>query len=135
MRISLSLKALAADPWLDAVAGFVVGQRLNGTVTKMMTFGAFVEIAPGMEGLVHVSELGAGRRINHPREVVKLGEAVEVTILQIDPEKRRIGLSMGAKERMEEADNAEHGRTMTAAPAKLGTFADLLAKAQDKKKR
>ncbi len=135
MRISLSLKALASDPWKEAVASLMVGQTLNGTVTKMQTFGAFVEISPGLEGLVHISELGAGRRINHPREVVKLGEAVSVTILQIDPEKRRIGLSMTAGERAEESANAEHGRAMTAAPAKLGTFGDLLAKAQDKQKK
>ena len=67
--------------------------------------------------------------------VSKLGQTVEVTILQIDPEKHRIGLSMAASERAEEAANAEHGRAATQAPAKLGTFGDLLAKASEKNKK
>ncbi|MBL9017577.1 MAG: S1 RNA-binding domain-containing protein, partial [Myxococcales bacterium] len=61
-RIALSLKALATDPWQEAATGFTVGQRVKGTVTRLLAFGAFVEIAPGVEGLVHISELGAGRR-------------------------------------------------------------------------
>src|SRR4051812_45091679 len=69
-RISLSLKALATDPWRDAAATLVEGARVRGKITRLSQFGAFVEIAPGIEGLVHISELGAGRRINHPKEVV-----------------------------------------------------------------
>ena len=82
-RIALSLKSLATDPWQEAAAAFTVGQRVKGKVTRLMAFGAFVEIAPGTEGLVHISELGAGRRINHPKEVVSPGQAV-VTLINPD---------------------------------------------------
>jgi len=132
MKISLSLKALAEDPWRQATAQLVEGATVRGTVTRLQPFGAFVELAPGIEGLVHISELGAGRRINHPREVVKLGEQIEATVLALDPERHRISLSMAASARSEEAQNAAEGRAAAQAPAKLGTFGDLLAKAQNK---
>ena len=133
-KISLSLKALAEDPWRAATAGLVEGATLRGTVTRLQQFGAFIEIAPGIEGLVHISELGAGRRVNHPKEVVKVGQEVEVTVLGVDAEKRRVSLSMGASARNEEAQAAEHGRAMAQSPQKLGTLGDLLARAQQKKK-
>lgn len=126
-RISLSLKALANDPWRDAIAGFHEGQRVKGKITRMQPFGVFVEIAPGVEGLVHISELGAGRRINHPKEVVNAGDEIEAVILGIDAEKRRIALStQGTKDGSPE-EIAEAQKTH-AAPGKLGTFGDLLAK-------
>ena len=93
-RISLSRKALERDPWKDAVERFPAGSRVQGRVMRLETFGAFIEVAPGLEGLAHISELGAGRRINHPREVLSLGQDVEVTVLGVDPEKRRISLSL-----------------------------------------
>lgn len=133
-RIALSLKALEADPWIEATKALVVGGTVTGKVTRLQPFGAFVEIAPGLEGLVHISELGAGRRVNHPREVVKLGQDVEVTILAVDADKHRIGLSMAASGRAEEVAAVEHGRAMQRAPQSLGTFGDLLAKATSKKK-
>lgn len=127
-RIALSLKALATDPWQEAAAGFTVGQRVKGKVTRLMAFGAFVEIAPGVEGLVHISELGAGRRINHPKEVVQPGQEVEATILRVDPGERKIALSMAAS-----ADGSpeevEAAVRQHAAPTKsFGTFGDLLSK-------
>ena len=126
-RISLSLKALATDPWRETAAAFTPGQRLKGKITRLMQFGAFVEIAPGIEGLVHISELGAGRRINHPKEVVSPGQEVEVSILRIDTDERKIALSMAASEDGTAAEVAEAVKSQ-AAPAKLGTFGDLLAK-------
>jgi small subunit ribosomal protein S1 len=126
-RIGLSLKALQADPWLESTRNLTTGGRVRGTVTRLQPFGAFVEIAPGVEGLVHISELGAGRRLNHPKEAVKVGQEVEVEILAIDPEKRRLSLSMGAAERSAEREQLDEARAMAPqAPAKLGTFADLL---------
>lgn len=127
-RIALSLKALATDPWQEAATGFTVGQRVKGTVTRLLAFGAFVEIAPGVEGLVHISELGAGRRINHPKEVVQPGQEVEATVLRIDPAERKIALSMAAS-----ADGSpeevEAAVRQHAAPTKsFGTFGDLLSK-------
>ncbi|MBA3500265.1 MAG: S1 RNA-binding domain-containing protein, partial [Deltaproteobacteria bacterium] len=125
-RISLSLKALVDDPWKDASRGFTEGQRVKGTVTRLQPFGAFVEIGPGIEGLVHISELGANRRINHPKEVVAVGQEVEAVILQIDPEKRRIGLSMSASNDSGTAEDVASAKPQT--PHKLGTFGDLLSK-------
>ena len=69
---------------------------MKGKITRLQPFGAFVEIAPGVEGLVHISELGAGRRINHPKEVVSEGQEVEASVLSIDHDKRRLSLSLGA---------------------------------------
>ncbi len=121
-RISLSLKALAADPWRDAVAHLAQGARVKGKITRLQPFGAFVEIAPGVEGLVHISELGAGRRINHPKEFVSVGQDVEAVVLSVDHDKRRLSLSMGASTDA----SAEDVAAAPAAPAKLGTFGDLL---------
>jgi small subunit ribosomal protein S1 len=125
-RISLSLKALASDPWRDAAATLVEGARVKGKISRLQPFGAFVEIAPGVEGLVHISELGAGRRINHPKEVVSVGQDIEAVVLSIDLERRRIGLSMASSTDGNAEDIAEVARSH--APAKFGTFADLLKK-------
>lgn len=94
LRIGLSMKALADDPFIDALREIQIGETLNGQVTRLMDFGAFVEIAPGVEGLVHISELDAGRRVRHPSDVVQVGDAVEVQVLTLDPQKRQIALSM-----------------------------------------
>jgi small subunit ribosomal protein S1 len=121
-RVSLSLKALASDPWQDATARLSEGARVKGTVTRLQPFGAFVEIAPGVEGLVHISELGAGRRINHPKEVVSVGQQVEATVLALDHERRRLSLSMAASTDASPEEIAAAPR----APQKLGTLGDLL---------
>jgi small subunit ribosomal protein S1 len=126
-RIGLSLKALASDPWQDASKTLKEGSRIKGKIVRMQPFGVFVEVAPGIEGLVHISELGAGRRINHPREVVEEGQEVEVSVMGIDPERRRVSLSMSA------TDGATADEIAAAAPrqqpsAQLGTLADRFAK-------
>jgi small subunit ribosomal protein S1 len=123
-RIALSLKALANDPWQDATARLAEGVRVTGTVTRLQPFGAFVEIAPGVEGLVHVSELGAGRRIHHPKEVVAVGQTVEAVVLAIDNERRRLSLSMAASKDASAEDIAE--APSARAPRTLGTLGDLL---------
>jgi small subunit ribosomal protein S1 len=125
-RISLSLKALATDPWRDAAATLVEGSRVRGKITRLQPFGAFVELAPGIEGLVHISELGAGRRIHHPKEVVSVGQAIEAAVLSVDHERRRIALSMAASNDATAEDVAVAAKAHT--PAKLGTFGDLLKK-------
>jgi small subunit ribosomal protein S1 len=93
-KIALSLRALAKDPWSDAESQFPVGATVKGRVTRVQPFGAFVELAPGVEGMVHISELGAERRVNHPNEVLNTGDEVEATVLNVDLEQRRIGLSL-----------------------------------------
>ena len=126
-RISLSLKALGNDPWSDAVAKLAEGQRVKGKIVRLQPFGAFVEIAPGVEGLVHISELGAGRRINHPKEAVSVGQEVEATVLGVDAERRRLSLSLAAS-REHTATNEDLVQETKRAPDKLGTFGDLLSK-------
>jgi small subunit ribosomal protein S1 len=128
-RISLSLKALASDPWRETAGHLVEGARVRGKITRLQPFGAFVEIAPGVEGLVHISELGAGRRINHPREVVAVDQEVEAVVLSVDHERRRIGLSVASSADGSAEDVAEAARAAKAhMPTRLGTFGDLLKK-------
>src|SRR4051794_20383593 len=92
-RISLGLKQTQEDPWQRVVDPYRVGDELEGTVTKVVTFGAFVEILDGVEGLVHISEL-AHHHVENPREVVEPGQEVKVKILEIDAERRRLSLSV-----------------------------------------
>jgi small subunit ribosomal protein S1 len=130
-RISLSLKALASDPWHDATSRLSEGQRLKGTITRLQPFGAFVEIAPAVEGLVHISELGAGRRINHPKEIVSVGQQVEAVVLAVDHDKRRLSLSLAASKDGTAEDVAAAAQAQTQAQGsggKFGTFGDLLAR-------
>jgi len=93
-RISLSRRALESDPWQDAASRFPEGTEATGRVMRLETFGAFVELAPGLEGLVHISEMGAGRRLNHSREAAEQGQEVQVRVLGVDTGRRRISLSM-----------------------------------------
>ena len=93
-RISLGLKQSLADPWVEAQRNFSVGSQVEGPVTKMMAFGAFVQIAEGVEGLVHISEIVVDRRLNHPSDVLRVGQVVQAQVLAIDGEKRQIKLSM-----------------------------------------
>src|SRR5687767_9416317 len=92
-RISLGLKQTQEDPWQRVVDTYNLGDELEGTVTKVVTFGAFVEILDGVEGLVHISEL-AHHHVENPREVVNQGDKVRVKILEIDSERRRLSLSL-----------------------------------------
>jgi small subunit ribosomal protein S1 len=92
MRISLSLKQAQEGPWESVVQRYPEEKITDGIVTKLMNFGAFVELEPGIEGLIHISNLGVGRRINHPREVISEGDLVQVRILSTDKESRKIGL-------------------------------------------
>jgi small subunit ribosomal protein S1 len=95
-RISLSRRSLERDPWSDVADQFPEGTELTGKVMRLESFGAFVEIAPGIEGLVHISEMGANRRLNHARDAVQAGQEVQVRVLGVDSGKRRISLSMGS---------------------------------------
>jgi small subunit ribosomal protein S1 len=93
-RISLGLKQTLSDPWSEVQRKFPVGSQIEGRVTKLMKFGAFVELAEGIEGLVHVSEISAEKRISHPQELLHAGQVVKAQVLAIDAEKRQIKLSM-----------------------------------------
>jgi small subunit ribosomal protein S1 len=91
-RISLSFKETQADPWNEVTANFQIGSTHLGTVARLAQFGAFVTLAPGIDGLIHISKLGSGRRINHPREVLEEGQNIDVTIEAIDAAEKRISL-------------------------------------------
>lgn len=93
-RVSLGMKQLGNDPWVDLVERYPVGKRLQGKVTNITDYGCFVEIEEGVEGLVHMSEMDWTNKNVHPSKVVSLGDAVEVMVLEIDEERRRISLGM-----------------------------------------
>lgn len=97
-RISLSLKALQEDPWDKTIAQFSEGAVVTGKVVSIQNFGAFVELTPGVEGLVHISQLSAGKRVSKPTEIVSIGQEVKAVIREIDRKQRRISLSMRAVE-------------------------------------
>jgi small subunit ribosomal protein S1 len=98
MRVSLGRKQLLPDPWEHAPERYPVGTRVHGTVVGITDYGAFVELEPGVEGLVHISEMTWSRRMRHPSKIVSLGDLVEVAVLDIKPEVRRI--SLGLKQAM-----------------------------------
>ncbi len=93
-RIALGLKQTLADPWLEAAGKFPAGSQVEGPVTKIMPFGAFIEAAEGVEGLVHISEIVPDRRLNHPSDVLRVGQRVKALVIAIDPEKRQMKLSI-----------------------------------------
>jgi len=93
-RISLGLKQALGDPWTEVPDKFPVGSEIEGPVTRLMKFGAFVQLMEGVEGLVHVSEITAERHVHHPQDVLRVGEVVKAQVLALDVEKRQIKLSM-----------------------------------------
>jgi small subunit ribosomal protein S1 len=138
-RIALSIRALASDPWREATESFPAGTRVKGTVTRLQPFGAFVELAPGIEGLVHISELGAGRRITHPHEVVNPGDTVEATVLGVDTARRRISLSLDTSRQVDAGEvefraRAAESRAEKKAETGIGSFGELLRASLDKAK-
>ena len=94
LKISLSMKQLTEDPWNRAGEQFHEGDKIQGTVTRCANFGAFVELAPGIEGLVHISEISYKKRVLKPEDIVTTGETVSVMIKEVDLDKRRISLSI-----------------------------------------
>jgi small subunit ribosomal protein S1 len=117
-RISLGLKQTQSDPWQQVLDTYGEGDVVEGKVTKVVTFGAFVEILPGVEGLVHISEL-AGHHVENPREVVSQGDSVRVRIIEVDAERRRLSLSL---KRVDETDPV---RTAEAAAPQLDLSEDV----------
>nr|WP_304412869.1 30S ribosomal protein S1 [Desulfuromonas sp. TF] len=138
-RFSFSLRETLADPWAEAERNFPEGSVHTGTVARLAPFGAFVTLEAGVDGLVHISKLGGGKRISHPREVVKEGERLEVRVESFDRETRRISLApaeaVRAKE--EEAKTMDDFRRQAAAelPKGLGTLGDLLKAGMEKKSK
>lgn len=97
-RLSLSMKQLQKDPWLDEVEKFTSGTKVEGTVTRITPFGAFVQLSPAVEALVHISELGGGSDVD-PEKVFKLNERKEFVVLEVDKDNRKISLSLDGKKK------------------------------------
>ena len=151
-RYSFSLKDSLPDPWEGISGMFSEGSVVTGKVVRLTEFGAFVSLAPGIDGLVHISKLGAGRRISHPREVVQVGDALEVKIDSVDPEKKRLSLSLpmpakaegqeagkaggrkdkGAGESENQGDFRQYIAEKKKEAAPMATFADLFNKGRKK---
>jgi small subunit ribosomal protein S1 len=108
-RYSFSLKDSLPNPWDEISGMFSEGSVVTGKVVRLTEFGAFVSLAAGIDGLVHISKLGAGRRISHPREVVQVGDALEVKIDSVDSEKKRLSLSLPLPAKADGAEAAKAG--------------------------
>ena len=136
-RVSFSLKDILADPWEDAAAKFPAGSFHSGTVARLAPFGAFVTLAEGIDGLIHISKLGGGKRISHPKEVLKEGQAVEVRVESVDRASRKLSLVLAEISRAEEEAAAtlkEFQEKQSDAPKSLGSLGELLKKQMEKKR-
>ena len=124
-RISLSLKSLQRDPWDDIRERFPAGTQVIGKVVRVEQFGAFVELAPGVEGLLHASELASGKQVRHAREVCKVGDSLTVTVLALDHERRRLSLGLGERGDVVTQEDREAAR-VAGGSGGWGTLGDLL---------
>jgi len=93
-RISLGLKQLAPDPWTTVQEKYPLGARVHGKVVSLTDYGSFVELEPGVEGLIHITEMSWTRKIRHPSQVLSAGDVVEATVLELEPHRKRISLSL-----------------------------------------
>ena len=128
-RLSLSIKDTLADPWDRVKENCPEGSFQSGSVARLTTFGAFVTLPCGLDGLIHISRLGSGKRINHPREILSEGQTVEVKIESIDRDNRRVSLTLAGVARAadeEEAVLTEFRRQTAEAPKGMGTLGDML---------
>ncbi|HEX7533755.1 MAG TPA: 30S ribosomal protein S1, partial [Syntrophales bacterium] len=140
-RVSFSLKQTLSDPWNEAEAKYPEGTFHTGTVVRLMKFGAFVNLGPGVDGLLHISKLGKGKRIVHPSDVVKEGQVIEVRIDTIDKEQKRISLSIPDAEARDDAARTiekksadDYQEYVGEVPTSLGSLGDIMKRNVGKKK-
>ncbi len=137
-RFSFSLKDAMPDPWARVADAYPAGSYHSGKVARLTPFGAFVTLADGVDGLIHISRLGAGKRIAHPKEVLKEGQTVEVRIEAVDLAQRKLSLSLGEVSREEEEAAAtlqQYNDRASAEPQNLGTLGELLKAKMEKKEK
>ncbi|MFC1843625.1 30S ribosomal protein S1 [Thermodesulfobacteriota bacterium] len=145
-RFSFSLKQALPDPWDNISQKLPVGSSHSGTVVRLTKFGAFVKLAEGIDGLIHISKLGGGRRINHPKEVLEEGQTVEVKIEEANAEEKRISLALVSDEPEQDTDDAdkteayqEYMKKSVPSPGKkdsISTLGDILrAKLKEKEEK
>ncbi|MDY7032654.1 MAG: 30S ribosomal protein S1 [Thermodesulfobacteriota bacterium] len=135
-KFSFSLKETLPDPWENIGVKYPEGSSHKGKVDRLTTFGAFVTLEPGIDGLIHISELGKGKRINHPREVLDVGQTVKVKILKMDQRGKRLALAMSSDEPdLGEDDyyNDHIASTENASSGSFGTLGDILRDKMKKK--
>jgi len=136
-KFSFSLKDILTDPWDAVERKFPVGTFLTGTVNRLAPFGAFVNLGEGIDGLIHISKLGGGKRLSHPKEAVKEGQTVEVLVEAVDRQNRRISLALAEVSRAEAeaaATMKEFQQKQAASESSMGTLGDLLKKQMEKKR-
>ena len=130
-KISLGLKQLQPDPWSLAAGKYKAGERVKGTVARVTDFGAFIELEPGLDGLIHLSEMSWSRKVRKPSDVLKPGELVEAVVLKVDPAEKRIalGLKQAFGDPWDEVQKKHPVGSTVEAPvtslAKFGAFVDL----------
>ncbi len=127
-RLSFSLKQTLPDPWDSVERDFPQGSVHSGTVARLTNFGAFVTLGPGVDGLLHISKLGGGKKIRHPHEVVEKGQTIEVKIENIDVENKRISLSRASADQAEDQgeESRDYSKYLKEKSGSMGTFSDLL---------
>ena len=137
-RLTFSLKKALPDPMENIDKDFPQGSLHKGTVARLTNFGAFVTLRPGVDGLIHISKLGAGKRIRHPHEVVAKGQVIEVKVISVDRDSGRISLSLAGSGQAEDNEEGEgdYSRYLEEKPKSMGTLADMLkAKLGEKPKK
>jgi small subunit ribosomal protein S1 len=125
-QVSFSLKALEQDPWQEVTTRFPAGTVARGRVARLEAFGAFIELVPGIEGLLHISELGAGKPLRHARDALKVGDSIDVAVLGSEPEKRRISLGLAGREAGVDDEGRAAADRASGARGSMGTLGDLL---------
>jgi small subunit ribosomal protein S1 len=134
-RFSFSLKDVLPDPWSNIGLKYPEGSRHRGKVSRLVPFGAFVTLEPGIDGLIHISELGKTKRINHPREILKENQVLDVEIAEIDEAGNRLSLTLISEEPKEDQsdDYKKHLSVRGKSSGSLGTLGDILREKMDKK--
>jgi small subunit ribosomal protein S1 len=137
-RITLSLKENLPDPWEQVDMKFLAGSLHTGKVTRLTKFGAFVTLEDGVDGLIHISKLASGKKLNHPGEVLNQGQTVSVRVEKVEREKRRIALALAGQEDEEDSDrmkgDGDYQKYLPKTPKSFGSFGDILESKRRRKK-
>ena len=134
-KVSFSLKSLMEDPWIAAIKKISVGKEVQGKVVKMKTFGAFIELFPGVVGMIHISRLGTDRRHQHPKEVLNIGDVITMRVLEIDEANRKISLTLEKGELDYSKDlkrlKKEQDKTVESSPSPMANLVDEALKKKE----
>ena len=134
--MTLSFKDTLPDPWNEVVRNYIEGSIHKGKVSRLTDFGAFITLEAGVDGLLHISKLGKGKKIKHAQDVLSKDREIDVKIEKIDRDNKRISLDLAANSEEKKGSSEEsddYQSYMPKAPKTMGTFGDLLSKAKKKK--